>query len=724
MFKTINWKAGDDGIVKLVLDVKDRSMNVLTPELVADLEKAVEKIAGDDAVRGAIITSGKSSFVAGADLKGMDALVALARKDPAAALERVGYFSQLLRRMETCGKPFVAAINGTALGGGLEICLACHYRVAANAPRAVLGLPEVQVGLLPGAGGTQRLPRLIGIEASLPLMLEGRHVSPEKAAKLGIVDELVEPDALLAAARRWLLESPTAEQPWDRKGFKVPGGAGAMHPKSAQTFMAGAAMVARETRHNYPAPISIMSSVFEGTIVPMDTGLKIEARYFTKLLADPVAGNMVRTLFVNKQKADKLAYRPEGVDRLKVSRVGILGAGMMGAGIAYVSAVAGQHAVLLDTEQALADKGKDYSRRLVEQRVEKGRMTRSQADEVLARIQPTTRYEDLEGCELVIEAVFENREIKADVTARSEAVIGKDALFASNTSTLPITSLAKASSRPERFIGIHFFSPVEKMPLVEIIVGRKTDESAIAHALDYVAAIGKTPIVVNDSRGFYTSRVFGVFTQEGMAMLAEGVNPALIENGAKFAGMAVGPLAVMDEVTLELAWKVTEQTRADLGGKYEPNIAVPVLDRFVNELDRKGKRFGKGFYDYPADGPKRLWPGLAEVYPRAEKQPDVDDVKKRLLYIQALETARCLEEGVLDRPEDADIGSIFGWGFPAWTGGTLSFIDMIGIETFVRECERLARRHGKRFRPSKWLKDRAKAGQSFHDSSGSRRSAA
>ncbi len=716
MFATIDYQKDAEGIVTLTIDLKDRSMNVLTPQFVSELSQAIEQVAGDDTVKGAIITSGKDSFLAGADLKGLDEMFVAATDDVAAALEKASSFSLILRRMETCGKPFAAAINGMALGGGLEIALACHYRVAGDNARAVLGLPEVQVGLLPGAGGTQRLPRLIGLEASLPLMLQGKHVAPAKAAELGIVHKLVPAGEEVAAARAWLKDSPDAEQPWDKQGFKVPGGAGAMHPKAVQTFMVGTAMLAKEARHNYPAPISIMASVFEGTIVPMDTALKIEARYFTGLLRDPVSHNMVRTLFVNKQKADKLAYRAADVPRLEVNRLGILGAGMMGAGIAYVSAMAGQQVVLLDTDQAAAEKGKGYSEGLLAKGVERGKMAESKATEILARIHPTVSYDELEGCDLVIEAVFENREIKADVTAKAERVLGEQAIFASNTSTLPISGLAQASRRPERFIGLHFFSPVDKMPLVEVIVGDKTSEATVAQALDYVAAIRKTPIVVNDSRGFYTSRVFGTYTNEGIAMLAEGVNPALIENAAKFAGMAVGPLAVTDEVTLDLAWKVASQTRKDMGDKYEASVGEPVIRKFVEELDRKGKRFGKGFYDYPADAPKHLWPGLAEVYPHAEAQPDADEVTQRLLYIQALETARCLEEGVITRAEDGDIGSIFGWGFPPYTGGTLSFIDTIGIRKFVKECERLARRHGKRFRPSKWLKDRAKRGEPFYAS--------
>jgi len=679
---------------------------VLTPEFMTELDQAIDKIAADDAVKGAIITSGKSSFVAGADLKDLVSVFERGH-GPAQIYEFARSFSLQFRRLETCGKPFVAAINGTALGGGLELCLACHYRVAIDDPKAKLGLPEVQVGLLPGAGGTQRLPRMIGSEKALPLMAEGTHLDPAKAHALGFIEELAaDRDEMLAKARAWILETGDPVQPWDKKGFRFPGGAGASRPGTAQTFMVGTALVAQKTMHNYPAPIAILSCVYEGSIVPIDKGLEIESQYFVQLLTGPVARNMIRTLFLDKGAADKLVRRPKGIEKTSVRKLGILGAGMMGAGIAYVSAFAGMEVVLLDTDQAGAEKGKGYSKGLLDKRVSRGKMAAEQAGQVLARILPTTRYADLEGCDLVIEAVFEDRDIKRGVTQQTEAVIPVTAIFASNTSTLPITGLAEASKRPEQFIGIHFFSPVDKMPLVEIIVGEKTGETAIARALDYVQQIRKTPIVVNDSRGFYTSRVFGTYVKEGVAMLAEGVKPALIENAAKMAGMPVGPLAVSDEVTLDLSYKIMKQTRRDLGDEYREHPADAVIFKFHDELKRLGKRYGAGFYEYPEGGKKRLWPGLAEVYPPAAEQPDVEQVKKRLLNIMALETARCIEEGVVTDPADADVGSIFGWGFPPWTGGTASYIDTIGMAEFLVECDRMADAFGEHYRPSEWLRNR------------------
>ncbi|MEM9056298.1 MAG: 3-hydroxyacyl-CoA dehydrogenase NAD-binding domain-containing protein, partial [Pseudomonadota bacterium] len=622
--------------------------------------------------------------------------------------------TRMLRKLETGGKPFVAAINGTALGGGLELCLACHHRVVADAPKLKLGLPEVQVGLLPGAGGTQRLPRLIGVQSALELMTLGKHASPAEALKLGFVHEVVPADDLMAAARRWLDGEPDAEQPWDKKGFRIPGGGGAMHPKAAQVFMGGTAMTAAKTMHNYPAPIAILSCVYEGTIVPIDTALAIEAKYFTSLLLDPVARNMTRTLFINKGAADKLVRRPKDVERVKVTRLGMLGAGMMGAGIAYVSARAGMDVILIDSTMEAAERGKAYSEKLLQKAVSRGKMDEAKAQAILARITPTTTYEQLEGCELVVEAVFEHRDIKADVTAKAETVIPESCIFASNTSTLPITGLATQSKRPDQFIGLHFFSPVDKMPLVEIILGEKSSDAALARCLDYVQQIRKTPIVVNDSRGFYTSRVFSTYTNEGMALLKDGVGAALIENAGKMAGMPVGPLAVHDEVTLDLGYKVHKQSQEDLGDAYKPMSAMDVVERFVTKLDRKGRRFGKGFYDYPENGRKSLWPGLADEFPPAAEQPDVEEVKTRLLYIQALETARCVEEGVVTEPADADLGSILGWGFPPWTGGTLSFIDTIGVANFVAECDRLAKAYGPRFEVPPGLRERAAEGTPFH----------
>ena len=714
---TLDIKTDSNGIALITVDLKDRSMNVVSPEFIAEFDQAIDQVAGDENIKGAVVTSGKSSFIAGADLlQIVDEIDPGA--DPKAALAKWSGLQQLYRKLETCGKPVVAAINGTALGGGLELCLACHYRVAADNPKAKLGQPEVQVGLLPGAGGTQRLPRLIGLEAALPLLLQGTHLSPEKAAELGIVDLLVQPGREVDAAKQWILDGGEAVQPWDKKGFKVPGGAGLMNPKAIQTQMFGVALLQKTTNHNYPAPIAIMSAVYEGSVLPIDTALQIESKYFAELLTDVVARNMIRTLFVSKGAADKLARRPQGIEKSKVTKLGVLGAGMMGAGVAFVSARAGIQVVLLDRSKDDAEKGKDYSRKLLQKRIDRGRMSADAAAEVLELIHTTDDYAELDGCEYVIEAVFEDRGIKADVTARTEAVIGSDAIFGSNTSTLPITGLAEASKRPESFIGIHFFSPVDKMPLVEVIVGEKTSDTAIARTLDYIQQIRKTPIVVNDSRGFYTSRVFSTFTREGIAMLAEGVNPALIENVAKHAGMPVGPLAVTDEVTLELAYKIGKQTKADLGDDYVATPADDVMEKMVVELDRRGKRFGAGFYEYSDDGSKRLWSGLAKHFSLSSEQPSPEEVKTRLLYVQAIDAARCLEEGVLTHPADADIGSVFGWGFPPYAGGTLSFIETVGLEAFVAEADRLAKNYGERFQVPDGLRAMAERGETYYGLAG------
>ena len=457
-----------------------------------------------------------------------------------------------------------------------------------------------------------------------------------------------------------------------------------------------------------------MSATYEGSVLPIDKALDVESKYFTQLLMDPTSRNMTRTLFLNKGAADKLVRRPSEPGKRPVTRLGILGAGMMGAGIAYVSAYAGMTVVLLDTSRENAEKGKDYARSLLQKRIDRGRMSADQAADVLERIVTTESYDDLAGCELVIEAVFEDVGIKADVTAKAEAVIGDDAIFASNTSTLPITGLAGASARPEQFIGIHFFSPVDKMPLVEIIVGEKTGDAAIAQALDYTQQIRKTPIVVNDSRGFYTSRVFGTYSREGIMMLAEGVKPALIENVARHAGMPVGPLAVTDEVSIELSYHVMKQTREGLGDAYVPTAADEVIRKFIEDLGRKGKKNGKGFYDYPEGGRKRLWPELAEHFPLADEQPAAGEIRNRLLYVQAIDSVRCLDEGVLTHPADADIGSIFGWGFPPYTGGTVSFIETVGLAAFVNEADRLAAKHGARFEVPESLREMAQNGETFY----------
>lgn len=704
----------DDGIATLSLDVAGKPMNVVTPAFKRELAECIERVANDAGIRGVIVASRRDSFMAGADLKSL----ATVFEQPLTVEEMLmehSDFSKMLRRLETCGKPVVAAINGTALGAGLELCLACHRRIAADNPRALLGLPEVTVGLLPGAGGIQRLIRLIGIEKAVPLLTQGTKFDPRYALDQGIVHAVVEPARLMTEARNWLLSRPSCEQPWDRKDFRIPGG-GIGAARMGELFASATALTARATQRNYPAPIAILSAVYEGSVVPIDAALRIESRYFVSLLRNPVARNMTRTMFINKGAADKLVRRPEGVPASRVERLGIVGAGMMGAGIAYVSARGGMNVILLDATIDKAEGGKEYSRKLMAGAVEKGKATQEEMRAVLDRIKTTADYSDLAACTLVIEAVFEERAIKADVTRKTDAVVPAGAVLASNTSTLPITGLAEAARKPENFIGLHFFSPVDRMPLVEVILGKRTSPEALAKALDYVQQIRKTPIVVNDRRGFYTSRVFATYTNEGMSLLKDGVHPALIENAAKQAGMAVGPLAVSDEVTLELIYKVDRQARADLGKDYTPGSATDVVVKMY-ELKRWGKRSDGGFYEYPPGQRKMLWPKLAELFPRAATQPIVEECKRRLLYIQALESARCYFERVLTSPADADIGSILGWGFPVWTGGTLSLIETVGVEKFVAECDRLASAHGERFRPPESLRDMARGDGRFHERS-------
>ena len=706
----IDYKVDADGIAVITWNMADRSMNVLNDQSIPAFAEQVYQAIGDAAVKGVIIASAKPDFIAGADLTMLQQ-----SSDAKAMFERGNAMRKLFRDIETGKKPFVAAINGTALGGGYEICLACHHRIAADNPRALIGLPEVLVGLLPGGGGTQRLPRLLGIQKALPLLLEGKKVDPKTALGFGMVDKVVAADQLLAEARRWLLEegAKNTVKPWDQKGFNIPGG-NPHSPGVSQVLTAGNAMLRERTQGNYPAPLAIMACVYEGCLVDIDTGLKIEARHFVKLATSPEAKNMIRSLFFSIGEANKLAGRPKGVPTQSYTRVGVLGAGMMGAGIAFVTAMAGVEVVLLDTSLQAAEKGKAYSQGLLDKRVSQKRLSAEERDRILARIRPTTDFADLKGCELVVEAVFEHRDIKADVTRKSEAVLAPSAVFASNTSTLPITGLAEASSRPENFIGLHFFSPVDKMQLVEIIRGRKTTDETLARAMDYVKKIRKTPIVVNDSRGFYTSRVFATYVSEGLALLAEGVAPALIENAGKMAGMPVGPLALADEVSLDLMHKVREQTRKDLGDAYRASPSDPVVSLMVEKLQRIGKKAGKGFYDYPASGKKQLWPGLAEHFPQAKVQPDVAEVIERLMYVQSVETARCMEEKVVENPRDADVGSILGWGFAPSRGGTVSQIHSVGVSKFVAECDRLAQKHGARFAPPKMLRDMAAQSKSFY----------
>ncbi len=712
MSSTVTMDVDHDGIAVLTIDVKAKPMNVITADFDQDLGQCLESVISDEKIVGAVITSAKNDFMAGADLKSMlPALRGLSDKSD--VVEKVIASNQTMRKMETCGKPFVAAINGTALGGGLELTLACHYRIAVDRPDAVLGLPEVMVGLLPGGGGTQRLPRLIGVQAALELMTQGKHLKPLQAKGLGIVNELASKEELIDKAKAWIKDKGDAVQPWDKKGFKVPGGLDANKVGTIQTFSVVNALVAKNTNHNYPAPISIVSCVYEGCQIPIDSGLRIEAKYFVELLTGAVAGNMIRSLFINKQSADKLRARPEGVEKSKVTTLGMLGAGMMGSGIALVSARAGMNVVLLDSTEEQAAKGKEYTEKFLEKRVARKKMSSDDAAAMLDRIKVTTDYNDLESCELIIEAVFEDREIKAGVTQATEAVIAESAIFASNTSTLPISGLAEASKRPKSFIGLHFFSPVERMPLVEVILGKETSDEALARALDYVQQIKKTPIVVNDSRGFFTSRVFSMACNEANTMLTEGVSPALIENAARHAGYPVGPLAVQDETSIELGYKIHLQTMEDMGDAYKPASGWEVSAKLV-ELERLGKKYGKGFYDYPEGAKKRLWPGLADLFPVSDQQPDVEEVKSRLMTIQALDAYRCLEEHVLMSPDDGDIGSILGWGFPPWSGGVFSYIDTVGIEKFVERCDDYSQRLGERFTVPDSLREKANKKESFY----------
>ena len=715
MTKTIQYALDKDGIATLTIDVPGHSMNVLTPDFVSELDELIDKIASDDKIKGAIITSGKDTFVAGADLSMINQLVNLAKKgDAAKTFENQFSFNKLFRKMETCGKPFAVAVNGLTLGGGFELVLACHYRVCVDEPFIKIGFPEVQLGILPGAGGTQRLPRLAGIMPVLLQLTTGKNFSPQELKSLNVFQELAPRDKLLEAAKKWLMDTPDPVAPWDKKGFRYPGGGGAMHPKSVQTFIGSSAMAQEKTMHNYPAVEAILSSVYEGSIVPFDTGIKIESKYFTKLMIGPEPGNMIRTLFINKQAADKLVARPDTVPEMKTKKLGMLGAGMMGAGIAYVSARAGMDVVLLDRSLDDAKKGKAYSEALVEKGIKRRKTTREKGDALLFRIHATDSYDDLKDCDLIIEAVFEDPGIKADVIKKTEAVIPKNAIFASNTSTLPISDLAENFSRPNDFIGIHFFSPVEKMMLVEIITGKKTGDKALAKALDYVRQIRKTPIVVNDSRGFYTTRCFSTYVQEGVAMVKEGVNPALVENAARMAGMPVGPLAIGDEVSIELMYKIQKSTEAGEGKDYVPHPADEVAKLFVEKLNRLGRKNGHGFYEYPEDGKKFLWPGLEEHFPVAKKQPYLGEVQNRLLYRQVIECIRCLEEGVLRDVESGDIGSIFGWGFAPFSGGVFSYVDTLGADAFAKEAERLAKTYGERFAPPPGLKDKAAKGETYY----------
>ena len=708
----VHYAVDNDGIATLTINYPDKSMNVIDQAFMDSLWSCIDRVVADPAVIGTVITSGKDAFVAGADLTAMEANLDNTADDPVPVLfDKFGSLSRLFRRLETCGKPFVAALNGTAMGGGFELALACHHRVLADTPTAMVGLPEVQVGLLPGAGGTQRLPRMIGIQAAMPYLMEGKHATPEQALKSGLVNELAKPAELMTKAREWLLQSPKAIQPWDEKGFKFPGG-NALDPRVAPAFVVGNAMVQANTHHNLPAPLAIQSCLYEGSLLPIDKALRVETKYLLTVARNPVSNSMIRTLFINKSKAEKGLHRPAAVAPFKCQKLGMIGAGMMGGGIALNAAQRGIDVVLIDREQAAAERGKAYAAKALGKQVARGRMAQDKADAILARIVPTTDYELLRDADLVVEAVFEDRAVKAEVTRKLDAVLRDTCVLASNTSALPITLLAQASARPERFIGLHFFSPADKMPLVEVIRGQRTSNDTLARSLDFIAQLKKTPIVVNDKRGFFTSRFIGAFVDDAIGMVAEGIAPALIDNCARHAGMPVGPLAITDELSIELSVHAGESQAKEFPNEYQPGRSVPVLKRLY-ELGRLGKKVGKGFYDYDDSG-KRIWPGLSKLYPLRAQQPTPQDLKQRILFVQVVEAARAMEEGVLTNPADGDIGSILGVGFPAYTGGPFCFMDGMGLPQFVAEADRLADLFGEQLRPPQLLRDMVAKGQTFY----------
>lgn len=709
-----------DGVATLTWDVKAKSMNVMSTEAFALLDSMIDKALADPAVKGIILTSGKRDFAGGMDLN----VIAQMRAGGAEAIfAGVMQMHAVLRKIERAGmdpktkkggKPIVAALPGTALGIGLELPLSCHRIIAADNPKAKIGLPEIMVGIFPGAGGTTRLVRKMGAMMAAPFLLEGKLSDPKSAKAAGLIDEVVPAEELLARAKEWVLTAKEADlvKPWDDKGYKMPGGA-PYHPAGFMTFVGASAMVMGKTMGVYPAAKALLSAVYEGALVPFDTALKIEARWFTSVLMNPSSTAMIRSLFINKEALEKGANRPKVADQT-VRKVGVIGAGMMGAGIAYVSANAGIEVVLIDAAQEAADRGKAYSEGLLDKGIARRKVTVEKKAEVLARITATTDYAALAGCDLIVEAVFEDPKIKAEVTAKVEAVVGADCIFATNTSTLPISSLAKASGRPANFIGIHFFSPVDKMMLVEIIRGKETGDVAVAKALDYVRQIRKTPIVVNDARFFYANRCIIPYINEGIRMLAEGVEPSLVENAAKLVGMPLGPLQLVDETSIDLGVKIAKATKAAMGDAY-PDGAVDEVLFWMADQGRMGKKSNAGFYAYDAAGKREgLWDGLAAQYPVADDQPDLTTVQHRLLMAQVLEAVRALEDGVLTDIREGDVGAILGWGFAPWSGGPFGWLDIIGAARAVEICDRLTASEGARFTAPQMLRDMAAKGEAFY----------
>ncbi|MFJ3338776.1 3-hydroxyacyl-CoA dehydrogenase NAD-binding domain-containing protein [Streptomyces sp. NPDC086766] len=718
---TIRWEQDDTGVVTLVLDDPHQSANTMNQAFRDSLAAVTDRLEAErDAIRGVIVTSAKKTFFAGGDLRD------LIRVTPDTAQELFDgglAIKRDLRRIETLGKPVVAALNGAALGGGYEIALACHHRVALDAPGSKIGCPEVTLGLLPGGGGVVRTVRLLGIaDALLKVLLQGTQYNPRRALDNGLVDEIAEtPDELIAKACAFIDAHPESQQPWDRPGYRIPGGTPA-NPKFAANLPAFPATLRKQTNGApYPAPRNILAAAVEGAQVDFETAQVIEARYFVELAAGQTSKNMIQAFFFDLQAVNSGANRPQGVEPRKVRRAAVLGAGMMGAGIAYACARAGIDVVLKDVSLEAAVKGKGYSEQLCAKAVAKGRTSQEKADALLARITPTAEVRDLAGCDAVIEAVFEDVALKHKVFEEIESVVAPDALLCSNTSTLPITLLAEGVERQDDFIGLHFFSPVDKMPLVEIIKGERTGDEALARAFDLVRQISKTPIVVNDSRGFFTSRVIGHFINEGVAMVGEGIEPASVEQAAAQAGYPAKVLSLMDELTLTLPRRIrAESKRAveEAGGTWTPHPAEAVVDRMVDEFGRTGRSGGAGFYEYGEDGRRAgLWPGLREHFGKPGHEIPFRDMQERMLFSEALDTVRLLEEGVLTSVADANIGSVFGIGFPGWTGGVLQYVNGYegGLPGFVARARELAERYGERFTPPALLVEKADKGETFTD---------
>ena len=712
-----------DGVATITWDTIGKSMNVMNQQGFMDLDALIDQALADDAVKGIIITSGKEgSFAGGMDLNAIAKMKEDAGDNPAQGLmDGLMQCHGVLRKIERAGmdpktnkggKPIACAMQGTGLGIGFEIPLSCHRIFVADNPKAKLGLPEILVGIFPGMGGTTRLVRKMGAMAASPFLLEGKLSDPKKAKMAGLVDEVVPADELLSAAKEWVLSEPKIVKPWDEKGYKIPGGA-PYHPAGFMTFVGASAMVNGKTKGVYPAAKALLSAVYEGAMVPFDTAIKIEARWFTNVLMNPSSANMIRSLFINKEALEKGAVRPDVEDQ-SVKKVGVIGAGMMGAGIALVSALAGIEVVLIDSTQEAADRGKDYTVKYMDKGISRKKATEEKKEKVLGLINATTDYAALDCCDLIVEAVFEDVGVKAEVTKKVQEVTGPDCIFATNTSTLPIGELAKASNNEEQFIGIHFFSPVDKMLLVEIIKGKNTGDRATAKALDFVRQIRKTPIVVNDARFFYANRCIIPYINEGIRMVKEGVTPALIENAAKLVGMPLGPLQLVDETSIDLGVKIAKATKLAMGDAY-PDSAVDEVLFWMADEGRLGRKTSAGFYGYDEKGKRTgLWEGLAKKYPEADEQPDLHEVQNRLLFAQTLEAVRAIEEDVLMDLREGDVGAILGWGFAPWSGGPLSWLDMVGTPWAAETTNALAAKHGDRFKAPDLLEDMAAKNQTFY----------